>query len=158
MRDLVSILIIGVVLLAGCASSPPVTTTSMAVSTTTFASTTSTTRAVTSTTIASSSTTQASSITMTSTQAPTTTQAAEMNIHISGFAFNPATLTVSKGATVTWINDDSATHTIVSDSGSVLSSSSLGRGDAFSHTFSEAGTFAYHCGIHRSMKGTIIVQ
>lgn len=160
MKDLVSILlIIGIILSAGCVSNPPATTTTIAASstTTTLESTASTTRVATSTTHATSTTQAESSTTTTSILSPSTTQAAAMSIHISGFAFNPNTLTVSKGATVTWTNDDPSAHTIVSDSGA-FSSGSLGRGDTFSHTFTESGTFAYHCGVHPSMKGKVVVQ
>ncbi|HTZ41834.1 MAG TPA: plastocyanin/azurin family copper-binding protein [Candidatus Omnitrophota bacterium] len=31
-------------------------------------------------------------------------------------------------------------------------------GGTYSHTFAAAGTYSYHCSIHPSMKGTIIVQ
>lgn len=150
MKELVSLLIIGIVLFSGCAGKPAETTKTLASSSTILASTTSTTRAVTSTT-------QAESSTTTSISSPTTTQAAGMTVQISGFSFNPGTITVSKGTTVTWVNDDSATHTLVSDSG-VFSSGSLGKGDTFSRTFTEAGTFAYHCGVHPSMKGKVVVQ
>jgi plastocyanin len=156
MKELVYILIIGVMLFAGCASNPPATTTTVAASSTTTLLA-STTHAVTSTTHAASSTTQAESSTTTSIQAPTTTLAADMTVHISGFAFNPGTITVSKGTTVTWTNDDPTTHTIVSDSGS-FTSGGLGKGNTFSRTFTEAGTFGYHCGVHPSMKGTVVVQ
>jgi len=80
------------------------------------------------------------------------------DVAISGFAFNPATVTISKGTSVVWTNDDSATHTIVSDSGSEIGSGSISQGETYVHTFDTAGTYNYHCGIHPSMKGTIIVE
>lgn len=90
------------------------------------------------------------------TQAATTpTPAADNTIAIQDFSFNPATLTVKKGTTVTWINNDSAMHTVKSDA---FTSGSLAKGDTFQFTFDTAGTFNYSCGIHPSMMGTIIVQ
>ncbi len=80
------------------------------------------------------------------------------NIEISGFSFSPATLTVHIGDTVTWVNKDLAPHTIVSDSGSELNSPSFGKEGTYSHTFNTTGTFSYHCSIHPSMKGAIIVE
>jgi amicyanin len=80
------------------------------------------------------------------------------SVEISGFAFNPNTLTVKVGDTVTWTNKDSMGHTVTSDSGSELSSSTLSNGQTYSHTFSTAGTFAYHCTIHTSMKANIVVE
>jgi plastocyanin len=79
-------------------------------------------------------------------------------IEISNFAFSPATLTISVGDSVIWTNGDSVSHTVTSDSGNELSSSPLGNGQTYSHTFATAGTFSYHCSIHPMMKGTIVVQ
>ena len=80
------------------------------------------------------------------------------DIEINGFAFNPAALTIQKGASVVWANMDSAPHTIVSDSGDEISSDSLSKGKTYTHTFSTPGTYEYHCSIHPSMKGKIIVE
>jgi plastocyanin len=87
---------------------------------------------------------------------PTTNQAAGA-VTIQNFAFSPASLIVKKGESVTWTNDDSASHTIVSDS-NVFQSGSLEKGQTFSFTFNTAGQFPYHCSIHPSMKAMIIVQ
>jgi plastocyanin len=78
-------------------------------------------------------------------------------VSISGYAFNPASLNVSTGTTVTWTNNDSVTHTVTSDTGA-FSSGDLSPGQTFSYTFSQAGTFAYHCSIHASMHGTVTVK
>ena len=80
------------------------------------------------------------------------------SIDISNFAFNPQTLTINKGDTVTWTNQDSATHTVTSDAGNELSSGNIENGHSYSHTFNSLGTFSYHCSIHTGMKGKIIVQ
>jgi len=77
------------------------------------------------------------------------------SISIKGFAFSPAELTINKGDTVTWTNEDSATHTVV---GGVLHSQDLANGQAFSFTFTEIGTYDYICTHHPSMKGKIIVK
>ena len=76
---------------------------------------------------------------------------------IKGFAFDPATVTVAVGDTVTWTNEDSAGHTVVGDEGEFVSGN-LGAGDKFSFTFDTAGTYAYHCGVHPSMKGVVVVE
>lgn len=78
-------------------------------------------------------------------------------VSIKNFAFNPATVTVKKGTTVTWTNEDSASHTVTSDSGSVLQRESLSSGKSFSFTFNIVGNFPYHCSIHPNMQGTITV-
>jgi amicyanin len=81
-------------------------------------------------------------------------------IAISNFAFSPATLTVRVGTTVTWTNKDSVPHTVVSDAGSSVpfTSPSLATGSSFPFTFTQAGTYTYHCSIHPSMKGTVVVE
>jgi len=78
-------------------------------------------------------------------------------VEISGFAFNPSSLTVAKGTTVTWTNNNNVAHTIVSDSGA-FSSSELAKGGSFSFTFDSPGEYPYHCSIHPSMKGKVIVN
>ena len=80
------------------------------------------------------------------------------NIEITNNAFFPDTLTIKVGETIVWTNKDSAKHTVTSDTGAELSSQMLSTGNTFSHTFNTAGTFAYHCEVHPSMKATIIVE
>jgi plastocyanin len=81
-------------------------------------------------------------------------------ISIKNFAFEPSTLTVKAGTTVTWVNNDGASHTIVSDTGSPVSFSSdpFATGASYTFTFTQPGTYPYHCSIHPAMKGEIIVQ
>ena len=78
-------------------------------------------------------------------------------IEIKGFAFNPATVSVKTGTTVTWTNNDTVSHTVTSDSGGLLNSPTLAPGQSFSFTFSAPGTTAYHCAIHPMMKASIVV-
>ena len=80
------------------------------------------------------------------------------DVFIQNYAFSPSTLTVGAGTTVTWTNSDSAAHTIVSDTGGVFESPSIANGKTYSYTFNTPGTYSYHCGIHPSMKATIVVQ
>lgn len=81
-----------------------------------------------------------------------------VNIEIKGFAYNPSTVTIKKGTTVTWTNQDSAPHTVTSVSGSELSSDTLSQGNIYSHTFNAAGAFDYYCTIHPNMKATVVVD
>jgi len=82
------------------------------------------------------------------------------SITIKNFAFDPSTLTVKTGTEVMWVNQDGAPHAIVSDTGSpvTFSSDSLSTGASYRFTFTQPGTYTYHCSIHPSMKGTIIAQ
>ncbi len=77
-----------------------------------------------------------------------------VDVSISNFAFNPASVTVSTGDTVRWTNQDSATHTV---KGSSFESGSLAQGDTYEFKFTKAGTYDYTCSIHPSMKGTVTV-
>jgi plastocyanin len=75
-------------------------------------------------------------------------------ILIQDFAFNPNNLTIEKGITVTWLNADRDTHKIKSDK---FESKDLNRGDSFSYTFKESGTYSYADASNPSMKGKITV-
>jgi len=77
------------------------------------------------------------------------------SISIKGFAFSSTELTIKKGDTVTWTNEDSAVHNVV---GGILHSEDLANGQSFSFTFTETGTYDYICTHHPSMKGKIIVN
>jgi len=87
----------------------------------------------------------------------TATEPIMVDIGISGFAFNPATIRIAKGTTVTWTQKDSTKHSATSDDG-VFDSPLLSKGETYSRTFNEAGTFEYHCTPHSSMKGKVIVE
>ncbi|MCL5018446.1 MAG: cupredoxin family copper-binding protein [Candidatus Pacearchaeota archaeon] len=92
------------------------------------------------------------------TSPPETSGAQTHNVEIDNFAFSPSSLTISVGDTVIWTNLQGVSHTVTSDSGNELDSEFLSNGETYSHTFSTAGTFNYHCSPHSSMKGTIIVS
>ena len=84
-------------------------------------------------------------------------QAKDAAITIKDFAFTPAKVTVTAGSVVTWTNKGGTAHTVTSNSGSTLDSGSIGPGEAYGNLFDTPGTYAYHCEIHSSMKGTIVV-
>ena len=88
-------------------------------------------------------------------QKPETQPVSTNAVDIQGFAFNPDTITITKGTTVTWTNKDSTAHTV---KGTAFTSGTLNQGQTYSQTFNEAGTFEYVCGIHASMKGKVIVS
>lgn len=79
------------------------------------------------------------------------------SVTIQDFAFSPATITVAIGTTVTWTNEDSATHTVTSKTG-LFNSGELSNGASFSNTFTAAGDYEYYCSIHTSMVGHVIVK
>ena len=78
-------------------------------------------------------------------------------VNIDNFVFGPQTITVPVGATVTWTNKDDIPHTSVSTEG-VFKSKVLDTDEAFSYTFTKAGTYPYYCTIHPKMTGKVVVQ
>jgi plastocyanin len=77
-------------------------------------------------------------------------------VTIVDFSFQPSPLAVPKGTTVTWHNQGAADHTVTSDVKGLFDSK-VSPGKDFSFTFSTPGTYNYHCSIHTSMHGTIVV-
>ena len=86
----------------------------------------------------------------------TSARATAGGVRIANFAFGPTNFTVRAGTTVTWTNDDSVDHSVVATDTSFISKN-IGKGQTFDHTFDSAGSFAYVCGIHSQMNGTITV-
>ena len=82
---------------------------------------------------------------------------ATKKVQIVDFAFSPKTITISKGTRVKWTNTGSMDHTSTSNTG-IWDSGTIAPGGSFSRVFRKAGTFAYHCAIHPSMKGKVIVK
>lgn len=91
-----------------------------------------------------------------STAATTTAATATNAATIKGFSFQPEILKVKVGAKVTWTNDDTVAHTVTADTTS-FASGNLQPGGSFSFTFTRPGTYAYHCSIHPSMHGSVVV-
>jgi plastocyanin len=82
-----------------------------------------------------------------------------VSVSIKDAAFTPASITVKVGTTVTWTNNDDMSHTVTADNlvGDAPSTPELVKGDTYSFTFKEVGTYKYHCKIHSSMTGTVVV-
>lgn len=76
-------------------------------------------------------------------------------VTMQNFAFNPPSLEVKVGDTVTWTNQDSAPHNVAGDA---FKSPDMATGATFTFTFDKAGTYSYKCGIHPSMTGTVVVK
>jgi plastocyanin len=91
------------------------------------------------------------------TTTPETPAALSVTVSIKNFSFNPSTLSIKTGTKVTWVNDDTVPHTVTSDSSTLLASPTLSPGQSFSFTFAQAGSASYHCNIHPTMKGIIVV-
>jgi plastocyanin len=89
--------------------------------------------------------------------APKAVAAADGSVTIVDFSFNPGTITVNVGDTVTWNNDGPTAHSATASDGS-FDTGIFPAGQSRSHTFNEAGTFSYICTPHPDMHGTVVVQ
>jgi plastocyanin len=96
----------------------------------------------------------------TATAAPTDTAATGSSdgvVNVSNFSFSPSTLTVKAGTTVTFKGITGA-HTVTSDAGAPMAfDQGVSEGSSITITFANPGTYKYHCSIHASMHGTIVV-
>lgn len=81
-------------------------------------------------------------------------------VRVGNFAFSPATEVIKAGSTVTLTNDDAVTHSIIADAGDpdLFATAPLIRGAAHSVVLTKPGKYRYHCEIHPSMQGTILVE
>ncbi len=78
-------------------------------------------------------------------------------VSITGSGYQPNTLSVKVGATVTWTNKDTASHTVTSDTAGMFDSGPIAQGATFKFTFSQAGTFTYHSTSDSGWTGTVTV-
>lgn len=78
------------------------------------------------------------------------------HVKIVDFSFKPGTLRIARGTRVVWTDRGGVSHTTTSNTG-VWDSGTLAPGESFGRTFRKAGTFRYHCSIHSSMTGRIVV-
>jgi plastocyanin len=83
--------------------------------------------------------------------------AGSKTVTIKDFSYTPKSITVNVGDTVDWTNNGPAGHSATSDKGGLWDTGVLSKGSSGSHTFNQAGTFAYHCTPHPFMKATITV-
>jgi plastocyanin len=79
-------------------------------------------------------------------------------VTISDYTYEPARITVPRGATVTFTNRDSTPHTATSKEPGLFESGSLGAGKPGEIVLDQSGTFPYYCLFHPFMKGTIKVE
>ena len=84
---------------------------------------------------------------------------AEVTVEITDFAYRDATLEVPVGTTVRWVNNDLFPHTVTSTSDDrALASGDMSKGDEFTFTFTEPGTYEYICSFHDNMIGSVVVS
>ena len=88
---------------------------------------------------------------------PTPTPAPNQVNITTSMTYSPAVITIASGQTVTWVNQDSMSHTVTSDTG-IWDSGEIPPGGSYSRTFSSSGSFPYHCSFHPGMTGSVSVS
>jgi len=85
-----------------------------------------------------------------------------VKVDMKNIQFNPKTITVKKGTTVEWVNQDSVNHDVTKRSGPgpqfASGTGNIGSGGTYKQTFNATGTIQYHCTVHPGMDGTIVVK
>lgn len=88
---------------------------------------------------------------------PVVSNPSEVKIDIKNFSFIPSTINVKVGTKITWTNSDNVPHQVKGDNLATLSAPVMNNGETYSFVFNDVGDFNYHCAIHPTMKGNIIV-
>jgi plastocyanin len=84
----------------------------------------------------------------------------DVKVVMKNIQFMPMNITVKKGQTVQWTNNDSVTHNVTKDSGPGASfkSPNVNPGSKYQTTFDTPGKVHYLCTIHPNQTGTITVK
>ncbi len=77
--------------------------------------------------------------------------------------YNPVTVRIEKGTTISWMNIDKDPHTVTDGTpeskwGQVFDSGLMRQGEEYNFTFTESGTYPYLCALHPWMYGNIVVE
>ena len=75
------------------------------------------------------------------------THSSPNQVVVENFSFQPGTLTVAPGTTVTWVNHDDEPHT-VNENNKTFKSGTLDTDGKFSYKFTSPGTYSYFCSLH----------
>ncbi len=101
---------------------------------------------------------------ITATQMKATAPAKEVTVTVTSSGFDPATVTISTGTKVTWINKSGERANVSSDKHPThllyppLNLGSFNDGESVSLVFDKVGTFTYHNHLDPSMTGEVVVQ
>lgn len=90
-------------------------------------------------------------------------QAADPECRFSKTCFLPYEAVIENGQKVTWYNDDSSVHSIISKSqkfgpSGIITSGSIMPGESFSYKFDSTGYIKYYCAMHPWMNGIVLVK
>ena len=77
------------------------------------------------------------------------------------YFFQPASITITAGSIVVWVDNSDAPHTVTSDPGAPSAfntSQNVTQNKTFALQFNQTGTYHYHCNIHpTTMKAVVNV-
>ena len=83
---------------------------------------------------------------------------------LENMAYQPNPIKIKVGETIVWINNDLSIHTVTEGNPSInvvpangFDSGLINPEETFKHTFDENGTIQYHCSLHPTMLGKVIV-
>lgn len=79
-----------------------------------------------------------------------------VTVAIRDFTFRPASVTITAGQNVRFVNDDQEAHTITAADRS-FDSAGLDTRGTWTYRFTKPGRYAYYCELHPYMHGTIVV-
>ena len=85
-------------------------------------------------------------------------QAKTWTVKIAGMQFEPATVTVARGDTVVWVNDDVVAHTATSSVAGRFDSRAIAPGGNWRYQANTPGRYPYACTFHPTMQATLIVK
>ena len=80
------------------------------------------------------------------------------DVTMKDIKFNPSKVTIKKGQTVVWTNEDSVGHDVTSDTFKSGSPGGIENGQTFQHKFPKKGTFKYQCSVHPGMTAEVVVK
>jgi plastocyanin len=86
---------------------------------------------------------------------------AENEVWLDKLTFIPKMKTIKVGTKITWINKETAMHTVISGAPNaktgLFESKTMGEGGKFPFTFTKAGVYKYYCGTHEDMMMAVII-
>ncbi len=81
---------------------------------------------------------------------------------VNDSCYVPSLIVIEKGKQVTWVNEDSAFHSVTSGfydaPTDLFDSGYLDPFESYTFTFNETGIYDYHCTLHPWMEGQVIVE
>ena len=80
------------------------------------------------------------------------------DVTMKDIKFHPSKVTIKKGQTVVWTNEDSVGHDVTSDGFKSGDPGGIDNGQTFQHKFPKKGAYKYQCSVHPGMTGEVVVK